>query len=265
MLVTVRPETGLTLDAEVTGAGEPLLLLQGMSAHRGMWGDEFISRLESQFTVAVYDHRGIGESSRAQEPFTVTDLADDAKALMDNLGWESAHVVGTSMGGMVAQQLCLRAPERVRSVIFGCTTAGGPTGLEGPGAPRLVEAIASRNAEVAVRTAFEVNVSAEFAERPLEYERFAKASAARRVPSAVVQLQAAACLGHNVIDQLESITSRAAVIHGAEDEMILPSEGRKLAERISGASHQEWAGVGHLFWWERPAETAAFITAHAKA
>ncbi|MDM7490890.1 alpha/beta hydrolase [Rhodococcus sp. CSLK01-03] len=265
MHITVRPETGMWLDVDVAGSGEPMLLVQGMSAHRGMWGKRFLGSLRGEFDVATYDHRGIAGSAPAHEPFTVADLASDAIALLDALGWKSAHVVGTSMGGMVAQELCLLAPERVRSVVLGCTTAGGPGGVHGPGAFRLVEAIASRNAERAMQTAFEVNVSADFARRPGGLQRFVAASSARRVPAAVVELQAAACLAHDTSARLGEFEPRAAVLHGSEDQMIPPSEGARLAERIPGASYEEWAGVGHLFWWERPGEAAAFVTAHAKA
>ena len=85
------------------GNGEPLLLVMGVAGHHAMWGDAFIDPLVETFDVVAYDHRGIGESVRADEPFSIADLADDAAALLDHLGWESANVMGISMGGTVAK------------------------------------------------------------------------------------------------------------------------------------------------------------------
>src|SRR5919197_6681477 len=93
------------------GQGEPLLLIMGMGGHHRMWREEFLALLEPHFDVVAYDHRGIGESDRAEGPFSVADLADDVAGLIAALGWERAHVFGISLGGMVAQELVLRHPE----------------------------------------------------------------------------------------------------------------------------------------------------------
>ncbi|WP_229054591.1 alpha/beta hydrolase [Aeromicrobium sp. Leaf350] len=255
----VEISAGTSLAVEVTGAGETLLLVQGMSGHGGMWGSELVDDLARDFDVVVYDHRGIGQSARADDPFTIADLADDAAALLTALGRDSVHVMGISMGGMVAQELALRHPERVRSVVLGCTTAGGPGAFDAPGPTRMVEAISTRDPEVATRVGFEVNVSAEFASRPGELERFRETSLSRRVPVAVVRAQSIAALHHDAAARLGELSIPAAVIHGEEDQMILVSEGERLVELVPGAEREIWPGVGHLFWWERPAETAAVI------
>lgn len=252
----IPTDSGATLDVEVHGDGEPLLLIAGMSAHRDMWGPELLDALTPHFAVAVYDHRGIGGSSRAEGGFTIADLAADARGVLDGLGWDTAHVLGTSMGGMIAQELVLAAPDRVRSVVLGCTTAGGPGAVDAPGARRLVEAIASRDAARVARTAFEVNLSPEFCSRPGEFERFTEFSARRKVPSAVVAYQALACSGHDTRDRLATIAVPTTVVHGEADEVIGVAEGDKLAGAITGATLERWPGVGHMFWWERPDQTA---------
>jgi pimeloyl-ACP methyl ester carboxylesterase len=228
-----------------------------------MWGEDFVADLARDFEVASYDHRGIGGSSRVDAEFSIADLADDAARLLDALGWESAHVLGISMGGMVAQQLCLRAPDRVRSVVLGCTSAGGPSAFSAPGPGRIIEAMGTRDAAVATRVAFEVNVSSDFAQRPGELERFAQISLSRRVPVPVVQLQAMACMAHDTAEGLGDLAAPTLVVHGDEDQMILVGEGQRLAELVPGAELEVWPGVGHLFWWERPSDAADLVRRHA--
>ena len=104
---------------ERAGMGEPLLLIMGMSGTHLTWGEPFPEALRRDFEVVVYDHRGIGKSADAPGGYSIADLADDAAGLLGVLGWDSAHVVGISMGGMVAQELALRHPERVRTLTLG--------------------------------------------------------------------------------------------------------------------------------------------------
>ncbi|MCZ4578211.1 alpha/beta hydrolase [Gordonia amicalis] len=256
MLIPTHPDSTTVLDVEVTGSGEPLLLIAGMSAHREMWTDELLDALTRHFEVAVYDHRGIGGSSRAEGAFTIADLAADARGVLDGLGWDTAHVLGTSMGGMIAQELVLAHPDRVRSLVLGCTTAGGPGAIGTSGALRLVEAIASRDAARVARTAFEVNLSPEFCSGDGAFDRFTRSSTLRKVPSAVVAYQATACGGHDTRDRLDTISVPTTVIHGDVDEVIGVAEGERLAAGIPGATLERWPGVGHMFWWERPEQTA---------
>nr|WP_064569263.1 alpha/beta hydrolase [Gordonia sp. LAM0048] len=263
MQIPVASDAGPVLDAEVVGEGEPLLLIGGMSAHRGMWTDELLAALTPYFSVAVYDHRGIGTSSRADGPFTIADLAADARGILDGLGWDAAHVLGTSMGGMIAQELALAAPDRVRSLVLGCTTAGGPGAIGAPGAVRLVEAISSRDAARVARTAFEVNLSAAYTAGAGAFDHFVSMSTQRRVPSAVVAWQAGACAGHDTRDRIGTLTMPTAVIHGDVDEVIAVAEGERLADLIPQATLERWTGVGHMFWWERPEETAEVIRKNA--
>src|ERR1700743_2900256 len=92
---------------EPPGRGEPLLLIQGMSGPHLTWGEPFLSRLEADFDCVVFDNRGIGNSAEGGEPFTIADLAADTVAVMDAAGLEAAHVLGISMGGMIAQEVAL--------------------------------------------------------------------------------------------------------------------------------------------------------------
>src|SRR4051812_35107629 len=117
---SVAVRTGVTLNYEVTGDGEPLLLIMGTSGSIGLWGD-LATRLAEGHRVIAYDNRGLGGSSRGSGPITSASLAEDAAALLEALEVPQAHVVGWSLGSAAAQELALAHPGRVLSVVLYAT------------------------------------------------------------------------------------------------------------------------------------------------
>jgi pimeloyl-ACP methyl ester carboxylesterase len=247
------------------GAGEPLLLIQGMSGTHAAWGDPFLSLLEDAFDCIAYDHRGIGLSPSTRDPFSIADLADDAAALLDRLGVESAHVLGISMGGMVAQELALRHGARIRTLTLGCTYAGGAgAALTAPeDAQRLFEAFRSGDRELALRTGYELNTSTAYREDPAHWEAFKEMALAVPARLPVIMLQMQAIGVHDVHARLGEIDRPTLVVHGTEDRMLPASNARAIADAIPGARLELLEGVGHLFWWERPDQAAALLREHA--
>jgi pimeloyl-ACP methyl ester carboxylesterase len=241
------------------GAGEPLLLVQGMSGHHQFWGEEFLRRLERDYEVVVYDHRGIGTSDRADEPFSIADLADDAAGLITELGWPSAHVFGISLGGMITQELLLRHPALVRTATIGCSWAGGPTGVMPSTSHEVVAAIASRDLERVLRVGYAANLSAGYRADPAHFETYRAAALAVRVPSAVVGMQFRAALAHDTADRLPSVTAPTLVLHGTADEGIVAANGERIAALVPGARLVLFDGVGHLFWYEEPDRTVELL------
>jgi pimeloyl-ACP methyl ester carboxylesterase len=257
---------GLELFHQRRGSGEPLLLIQGMSGTHLAWGDPFLEALEG-FDIVSYDHRGIGRSARVDDPFSIADLAEDAAALLDALGWESAHVMGISMGGMVAQELALRHPERLRTLTLGCTYCGGPGSQPAPETTinRLSAGMLSGDRELAIRTGFEVNVSAEFAAREGAYDAFRAMAKALPAPVPVIMLQMQAIAAHDTSGRLPSLAAPTLVIHGDQDEMLPVDNGRLIASLVPGARLEILEGVGHIFWWEQPERSAELLREHALA
>jgi 3-oxoadipate enol-lactonase len=249
---------------ERRGAGEPLLLIQGMAGHHALWGSEFLAGLSSDFDVVSFDHRGIGESTDvAAQNFSIADLADDAVALLDALGWTDAHVLGISMGGMVAQEVALRHPDRVRRLVLGCTYSGGAGAALGATGPlRMLQAMGTGNVEVALRAAFTANLSPTFTADESHYAPFKTASLSVRVPVPVVMRQAKACFVHNTSVRLPDVTSPTLVLHGTADEMIDYANAAMIVGLIPGATLHSFDGVGHLFWWEQPDATAELVRKH---
>ena len=249
------------------GEGPPLLLIQGLSGTLRTWGDEFVDELARDFAVTAFDNRGMGGSSRVDDPFTVADMAGDALGLMDALEIEQAHVLGISMGGMIAQELVLQAPERVLTLTIGCSYSGGPGSVltsEAVGR-RLAASWQAGDREKAIRTAWEVNVSERFAADEEQYAAFRERALELRAPLPVIMLQVQAIGGHDLAARLGEITVPALVVHGDEDQMLSVENGRMIASRIPGARLEILEGVGHLFWVEEPQRSADLIREHAAA
>jgi 3-oxoadipate enol-lactonase len=245
------------------GSGAPLLLIQGMAGHHQIWGEPFLGGLANDFDVVAYDHRGIGDSTDVPGQFTIADLADDAASLLDALGWSDAHVMGISMGGMVAQELVLRHPERVRTLVLGCTYAGGAgSTLAAPGPLRMLQAMNTGDLDLAIRTAYEANLSAGFRADESRYEPFKTASLAVTVRVPAVLRQAQAAFVHDTSTRLAGITVPTLVLHGTADDMIVAGNGSYVADLIPGARLETLDGLGHLFWWEQPDAVAGLVRTH---
>ena len=249
------------------GQGERLLLIQGMSGTHATWGEPLLTDLERDFDVVAYDHRGIGLSPATSDPFELSELADDAAGVLDAIGWDSAHVMGISMGGMVAQELALRHGDRIRTLTLGCTYAGGPGSALSPPqvSQKLGEALMSGDRERGIRTGFEVNVSERFAQQEGAYETFREMVLSVPAKVATIMLQIQAIGRHDTSARLGQIDRPTLVVHGTEDQMLPASNGEMIAGLIPGARLELLDGVGHMFWWEQPERTAELLRAHALA
>jgi pimeloyl-ACP methyl ester carboxylesterase len=250
----------LVLDYERSGSGPPLLLIMGMSGTSLSWGERFVELLEQDFDVIAYDHRGVGASSHLDGPVTIAQLAGDAAGLLDALQLESAHVLGVSMGGMVAQELALAHPERVRTLTLGCTYCGGEgSRITAPEVvQKLVAGMMSGDRQIALRSAWEVNVSPGFAADEDAYAAFLDIAARRAVAVPVIQAQMQACVA-----RLAELELPTLVVHGSEDEMLPVENGRQIASLIPGARLEILEGAGHLFWIELSQRSAELVRAHA--
>lgn len=251
------------------GDGEPLLLVHGMSGTHGHWGVPFLERLlAAGRRVISVNHVGVAGSSRSREQFSIVDLADAQAAALDALGIDvPVDVFGISMGGMTAQELTLRHPQKVRSLVVGCSTAGAASAtwtaqadMEG-----LVGAMQSGDAAQALRASWEINVSGPFAaERADRYEEFVTATTNDRVSLRVISEQMQAIVGHDTLDRLATIAVPTTIAHGTADRMLPYPNGLVLAEAIPGATLETFDGAGHLFFWEDP-ERAARIALETSA
>jgi len=261
------PVAGTELYYERRGAGEPLLLIQGMSGHSLHWGEDFLRELERDFELVLYDHRGVGRSTGDAAPFEIADLAADAAGLLDGLGIERAHVLGISMGGMIAQELALTRPERVLTLALGCTYCGGPrsTFTEDRVVNELAMAIMSGDQDRKLRAGWGFNVSTGFAAGEGNYERFADVAMQYPVAVPMVMAQVQAVIKHDTSARLAEISVPTLVVHGTDDQMLAAANAEIVAGLIPGARLELLDGVGHLFFWEQPERVAELIAEHAAA
>jgi pimeloyl-ACP methyl ester carboxylesterase len=257
----------IELHYERSGSGEPLLLIQGMSGTHVAWGKEFRGDLEEAFDVIAFDNRGIGLSAPIDGPFTIAEMAADTAGLLDHLGLESAHVVGISMGGMIAQDLALAHPGKVRSLTLGCTYCGGPGSALMPeeNARKLLAGLASGDREQAIRASYEVNLSPGFRNDEGRYAAFHEM--AIRVPAAkrTIELQVQAIFGHDTHERLGEISAPTLILHGTDDGVLPFPNGELIASLMPAASFEPLEAVGHMFWWEQPQRSAELIREHALA
>ncbi len=257
----------LELYLERGGAGEPLLLIQGMSGTHASWGRPFRELLEAEFEVFAFDNRGIGLSPEVSEEFTIAEMAADTVALLDRLELESAHVLGISMGGMIAQELALTHPERVRTLALGCTYCGGPGSqlMDPADFQALAEAQASGDRDRVIRAMYELNLSPGFREAGGEeaFAAFDEMATSVPVRNSIIQLQVGAILGHDTSARLPGLEIPTLVIHGTADRVLGYPNGPLIDSLLPDSHLETLEDVGHLFWWERPQESAALLRAHA--
>lgn len=249
------------LSYERSGSGPPLLLIMGMSGTARHWGEPFLQALREDFEVIVYDHRGVGDSSRLEGSITIAQLAQDAAGLLAALEIDSAHVLGISMGGMVAQELALAHPELVRTLALGCTYCGGEGSsvTTGEVLQRLTEAMMSGDRLHTLRTAWEINVSAEQAADDEAWETFLEIGQRRAVAMPVVMAQLQACAVHDTSTRLAGVKAPTLIVHGTADEMIPVGNAQVIAGHLPEARLEIFDGVGHLFFWERPERSAELL------
>ena len=240
---------GINLYYEEQGSGEPLLLIMGLGAHSLLW---IMQRpaLAQRYRVISFDNRGSGRSEVPPGPYSTRQMADDAAGLLDHLGIERAHVIGWSMGGMIAQQLALNHPQRVgRLVLLASLAKARAYSL-----PWLAfgEQARERGLDRAglLLWAMPWSYTPAFMTQPAMVEFALNQALADPFPITAEGFagQAAACREHttsDLIDQLPRITAPTLVLVGAEDILTPPEYSREMAQRIPGARLQILERGGH--------------------
>lgn len=250
------------LHAEVSGSGQPLLLVAGLG--QGLWVWRYVREaLARSRRTIVFDARGTGRSSAAVAGVTVASMAEDARAVLEGAEALPADVVGFSMGGYVALTLALTRPEAVRSLVLAGTGAGGRDRVPRPPDVRAAyrDAWGLDPAEYGRRT-MPHTFSPGWTERhPDRFEDVLAARLERPAPYETIAAHAEAC--YDFYDEgcdVERILAPTLVAHGSADRIVPVENGRRLAERLSGAEYVELAGRGHNLMLEDPDSFSRLVT-----
>ncbi len=252
---------GRALWAERRGDGAPLLLLPGMATHSAIWPEAFLAALEPELAPVLLDHRGTGRSARDRAPFAIADLAADALAVLDLLGVERAAVLGFSLGGMVAQELALLAPDRVSHLVLVGTSPGGDeaAGVQEEALAPLLDAMREHDGERAIRAGWAANAGPALQADEAAFARWVQTSTVRPFPMPTLRAQRAAAAGHDTAERLAALDVPTLVLHGTEDRLVPATDGRLLAELVPGARLELLEGAGHLVFWEAPDRVAGMV------
>jgi 3-oxoadipate enol-lactonase len=239
----------------------PLLLIMGLGMGADAW-DTLPVKLAERFHVITIDNRGVGQSTPSPGGFRIRDLADDAASVLDAVRVGSANVFGISMGGMIAQELVLRYPERVRSVVLGATFGSHLRSRKpSPGVARdlLLVGLLSRRGPLQ-----RLLVSDEFISgNQARFDRWL--GSIRQAPRSAVRRQLVAIALHEAEAGLHHLKMPALVISGDRDRLVPVENSRRLSRIIPRARLVELPGAGHAFPFERPVETIRALTEHCLA
>lgn len=242
-----------------------LVLIQGMGLDRSGW-EPVLGDLGRSFRLVLMDNRGVGASDRPDGSFSVADMAADVIAVLEAAGIGRAHVLGASLGGMVAQELAATYPDRVDRLVLACTTPGWPSGYPMPAASmRLLATSAGLPPSAAWRRHAENALAARTVrERPELVDQVIGSQRAQPADRHTLSAQATAgarFAGRRAAD----ITARTLILQGGADTVVDPRNGRLLAQRIPGAQLVTFPDLGHLLFWEDPVGFAAAVTAFLTA
>jgi 3-oxoadipate enol-lactonase len=231
------------------GSGEPLLLIMGLSYPSYMW-HRTRPVLAKRFRTIALDNRGVGQSDAPPGAYSIALMASDAAAVLDAAGAQSAHVFGVSMGGMIAQEFALQYPNRVLSLILGCTAAGGPHAVQAE--PAALQTLMRQG--MTPEQAKEAIIPFIYdAATPRERIDEDMAIRMRWYPTAqgyMGQLQG--IMGWEAYSRIAQITAPTLVIHGETDRLVPAANGRLIAERIPGAKLVLIPHASHIFETDQP-------------
>lgn len=240
------------------GAGAPLLLIMGLGGSHREWR-RVLPALSEKYRVITFDNRGTGETLAAGEPFTIPGMAADAKAVLEAAGAESAHVLGMSMGGMIAQELALAYPEKIRSLILAVTYCGGRQAvIAGPEVLFALQAGGARTPEDAFWAMAPFIYDAATPRARLAEDLAARAGKFTALADFMRQLQAIMTWS-GTHPRLSKINIPTFVLHGKNDRLIPAANARILAAAIPCAELFELENSGHIFTTDQPERSVAAI------
>ncbi len=244
---------GINLYYEECGEGDPLVLIHGLGSSLESWAVQ-VPIYSEHFRVIAFDNRGSGRSEKPDYPYTMEQMADDAAGLLDFLGIEKAHFAGKSMGGMIAQWLGIKYPDRVNKLVMGCSSAHRDQVGD-----LLVRTARDITDKAGPRAGWVFALFLGYRRKYIEENYDSLMEGIEGIPvdpdgTAGYKNQSYACENHDVLADLGKISARTLVMYGERDIITPPERSKKLTELIPNAVEKAFADVGHGFWRECQSE-----------
>ena len=245
---------GIDLYYEERGSGDPLLLIMGITAPGSVW-EKHAAHWGKEFRCITVDNRGVGLSDKPAGPYTTEQMADDYAGLLDVLQIQKVRVVGCSMGSTIAQQLAIRHPEKISSLVLMCPWARCDNTAKAvfqhmiDCKARLRPEEFSLFIQLLIYSKSSWDDDTMFSE--MEEGRKQAAVEPQSQPLHGLEGQAAACINHDVLDKLHQIQQHVLVIGGKEDVFTPLWMAEEVAVAIPNAELHIYEGCGHAFHWEK--------------
>jgi 3-oxoadipate enol-lactonase len=235
---------------ESHGEGDPILMIMGLSFPLEMW-NRALPEISQRYRAIIFDNRGVGQSDVPRGPYRIATMARDAAAVMDAAGVKRAHVMGASMGGMIAQELALRNPERVKSLMLGCTSCGGfrarPPNLRRVPFFRNWRGMSNeQRARAVLPMLYGPNTRLEVIEEDL------KVRLIRYPTMRGIIYQMMGIPFWSSYRRLVRLKMPVLVMHGDKDRILPPLNGQRLAARIRQSRLVMIPGAGHMLLSDAP-------------
>ena len=247
---------------EIHGNGFPLVLIRGLSSDVYRWPSEFVNNLSTSFRVIIFDNRGAGRTDKPDIEYSIEMMANDTVSLISTLQIERAHILGFSMGGLIAQEIAISHPSFVEKLILSGTGCGGDKGVS---ASDDVQSILNNNRsnlnpKEALMSTIPLLFTEEFIENnPDKIEEFIQNSIKSPIPPHSYRRQLAAIGHYSSYGRFPEIKSQTFVIHGKKDILVPPENGKILAENIPGAKLILLDNLGHDIFSQDPISIAKII------
>lgn len=248
---------GVRICYESIGEGTPIVAIAGRDSSMQAWPPAVKDALSRGHRLIVFDHRGTGRSDKPETPYAIADMAKDVVGLMDALGIDAAHLLGMSMGGMIAQEIAITSPGRVAKLVL-CSTTCGPTRLMPSW--RMIRAMSRKLSAWSPQDTLDMLYTAAY-QRDNPQLMAALAARMRSSPpdprSMAIHRQASK--GFDSLRRLWRISAPTLIVHGEEDWVFRPRHAKLLHRRIPGSRLLLVPGAGHGALFQEAATVTASI------
>jgi len=230
---------------EIKGEGEPLVMIMGLAGNLDWWDPRMISEFSKYFKVMLFDNRGAGRSDMGEKPFSIKLFADDTSALMDALGIPKANVLGLSMGGMIAQELALNYPEKVKKLVLCSTFCGARKGVLPPPQPVPLDELETNPRKVMEFMARAIFTEEFIRDNPQLFEDMIQRMLKAPISKKAFLEQFNAIMQFDTYDRLPQIRVPTLIVHGKKDVLLPVENAIIMAQRIPNAKLVILENSGH--------------------